>query len=111
MIDDFINKIVTEVIETEDEFIFTTIRPFCEEKFVRKISKSDLVNALSQYFKPKTNFDKWVEDNIKYNTIEAKRILICSHYAECSECPLEDMGDCTSANSKIKAWLESEVDT
>ena len=111
MIDDIINKIIIEARESADEFIFTTIAPWCEEKLQRKISKSDLANALYLYYKPKTNFDKWVEDNIKYETIEAKRILICSHYAECSECPFDGMGDCTFSNSKIKAWLESEVHT
>ena len=77
MIDDIFNKIITEALETEDEFIFTRIRPFCEEKLVRKISKSDLVNALSQYFNPKTNFDKWtpVSDPPK----EDDRYLVTLH--------------------------------
>ena len=113
MIDDFINKIVTGVIETEDEFIFTTISPFCEEKFVRKISKSELVNALSQYFKPKTNFDKWIKENSKYVSINSKRTTICCYYAECTDCPLYlyyQEGNCTTSNPKVREWIESEVD-
>lgn len=48
MSDDFIFRIVTEAQEAEDEFIFTTIQPFCEEVTKRKISKAELVKLLSQ---------------------------------------------------------------
>lgn len=41
-----IQKIITEVQETEDEFIFTTIQPYCENVFQRKISKKELESAL-----------------------------------------------------------------
>lgn len=46
-------KIVTEVQETTEEFIFTTIHPFCEEVVQRKISKQELINALLLYEKAK----------------------------------------------------------
>ena len=46
-------KITTEVQETTDEFIFTTIQPFCEDVVQRKISKQELVNALLLYEKAK----------------------------------------------------------
>jgi len=42
-------KIVTEVQETMDEFIFTTIQPFCESVVQRKISKQELIDALVLY--------------------------------------------------------------
>lgn len=48
-----LNQIIIEALETEDEFIFTTIRPWCEEKIQRKISKKDLELALTQYFNKK----------------------------------------------------------
>ena len=45
---DMFVRIVTEAQEAEDEFIFTTIQPFCEEATKRKISKAELVKLLSQ---------------------------------------------------------------
>ena len=45
---DLFIRIVTEAQETEDEFIFTTIQPFCEDVAKRKISKVELVKLLSQ---------------------------------------------------------------
>lgn len=48
MSDDFIFRIVTEVQESEEDFIFTTIQPFCEDVIKRKISKAELVKLLSQ---------------------------------------------------------------
>jgi hypothetical protein len=47
MTDMFI-RIVTEAQEAEDEFIFTTIQPFCEDVIKRKISKSELIKLLLQ---------------------------------------------------------------
>ena len=49
--DEITHKIVTEVQETMDDFIFTTIQPFCEGAVQRKISKKELVNALLLYEK------------------------------------------------------------
>lgn len=45
--DDFISRIVTEVQETEEDFIFTTIQPFCEDVIKRKISKAELAELLT----------------------------------------------------------------
>ena len=47
--DEITYKIVTEVQETMDEFIFTTIQPFCESVVQRKISKQELADALMLY--------------------------------------------------------------
>lgn len=44
--DGMIQKIITEAQETEDEFIFTTIQPYCESVLQRKISKKELESAL-----------------------------------------------------------------
>ena len=49
-INEITSKIVTEAMESVDEFIFTTIKPWCEEKIQREISKRDLERALIQYF-------------------------------------------------------------
>lgn len=43
-------QVVTQVTEDIDNFIFTTIKPWCEEKEQRIISKRDLEQALTQYF-------------------------------------------------------------
>ena len=48
-----IYKIVTEYQEKEEEFIFTTIQPFCSDILKRHISKEELKNALLLYEKAK----------------------------------------------------------
>jgi hypothetical protein len=42
-------KIVQNVKETEDEFIFQTVSSFCNEITQKEISKKDLINALVHY--------------------------------------------------------------
>ncbi len=39
-----------QAIETYEEFIFQTIRPYCELVMQRKISKKVLEQALTEYF-------------------------------------------------------------
>lgn len=51
--DSMLYKITTEVEEATDEFIFTTIQPFCEDVMQRKISKQELISALLLYEKAK----------------------------------------------------------
>jgi len=55
---DLIYKITKEVTETEEDFIFTTINPWCEDVMQRKISKRDLERALALYFNGGTILDK-----------------------------------------------------
>lgn len=45
-INDEINKIVEQVTETHEKFIFETIKPFCESVVEMEISKEDLTHAL-----------------------------------------------------------------
>lgn len=40
-----------KAVETMDDFIFQTIRPYCELVSQRKISKDDLKRALTEFFK------------------------------------------------------------
>ena len=40
-----------KAVETMDDFIFQTIRPYCELVSQRKISKDNLKRALTAYFK------------------------------------------------------------
>lgn len=49
--DSMMHEITTKVQETTEEFIFTTIHPFCEGVVQRKISKQELVRALLLYEK------------------------------------------------------------
>ena len=44
-------EITTKVQETTEDFIFTTIQPFCEDVVQRKISKQELITALLLYEK------------------------------------------------------------
>ena len=47
--DSMVYKITTEAQETMEDFIFTTIQPFCEDVIQRKISKQELITALLLY--------------------------------------------------------------
>ena len=49
--DSMLYEITTKVQETTEDFIFTTIQPFCEDVVQRKISKQELVTALLLYEK------------------------------------------------------------
>lgn len=60
-----INKIITKVQETQDDFIFTTIHPFCEGALQQRISKSELVTALLLYQQAKQILG--VENEIQSN--------------------------------------------
>ena len=51
MMDSMMYKITTEAQETMEDFIFTTIQPFCEDVVQRKISKQELITALLLYEK------------------------------------------------------------
>ena len=44
-----VEKIAQTVQETEDDFIFETVRPFCEDVIQSKISKQDLARAVVNY--------------------------------------------------------------
>lgn len=47
--DSMLYEITTKVQETTEDFIFTTIQPFCEDVVQRKISKQELITALLLY--------------------------------------------------------------
>lgn len=46
---EIVEKIITEAQETEENFIFTTVRPYCESVTELVISKKILINALLEY--------------------------------------------------------------
>lgn len=45
--DDSVVQFVTKAYETQDAFIFETIRPFCEDKTHMTITKDELIRALT----------------------------------------------------------------
>ena len=49
----YFNKMETTALETQEEFIFETVRPYCEEITQTKISKKDLQRALLIWMKLK----------------------------------------------------------
>ena len=53
MLNEVYGEIVTRFEEAEEEFIFTTIQPFCSDVLKRYISKQELRKALLLYEKAK----------------------------------------------------------
>lgn len=49
MINEIVEKITLKIKETQDEFIFQTILPYCSEIMERKISKKVLIDALRNW--------------------------------------------------------------
>lgn len=49
-------KIIRQVQETEDNFIFQTLKPYSENIVEREVSKKDLSRAIINYFNPITPF-------------------------------------------------------
>ena len=47
-----IDKIVMQVKETEDNFIFQTLKSYSENIIEREVSKKDLSRAIINYFNP-----------------------------------------------------------
>ena len=47
--ENFTAKIIKSAVEAEEEFIFQTIYPYCEQITQQRISKQDLTNALVHY--------------------------------------------------------------
>ena len=47
----YLDELKMKVVETEEEFIFETIIPFCESITQMKLSKQDITDALLKYQK------------------------------------------------------------
>jgi hypothetical protein len=61
----FVEEISTKFVEDQENFIFETIRPFCEERTQMKISKQELVSALLFW----RNKDKMISEIENLNTV------------------------------------------
>ena len=90
-------QIRQSVEETEEEFIFSTIKPYCEGIAQRNVSKQELVDALTTYRKFKwipveerlpelkktfgEDFEDYVSDYVLVTTSEAE-ITIARYWKE-----------------------------
>lgn len=55
-----VEEIVTQCKETEEEFVFETIRPYCENILQLKINKEELNRIILRGVRPN---GKWIKDN------------------------------------------------
>lgn len=75
--DTYVNQLVMSFKETEEEFIFNTVSPFCDNIMQRKISKEELINALYRYrtLQSENNFLKEENNYLKERLAEIGIIL------------------------------------
>ena len=120
--DNVIHKMVTEASEDYDNFIFTTIQPWCEEKLQRKISKRIIEEALVQYFNKKPCEDAVVsretvrQGMMKYGFTAPDMTVhefvedeLPSVTPNCSTCEYEedkDSGECYECVKGIQDWYK-----
>ena len=78
-----VNEIIMQVEENEEEFIFETIRPYCENILQIKIDKEKLKQILlNSMQKPQPKTGKWLDKTMK---IKNGHGLAYGRYG-CSEC-------------------------
>lgn len=116
-------RVITQVTEDMDNFIFTTIKPWCEAKEQREISKRDLEQALTQYFSKEpcedaisreavmmeldkylcgVPFDEKGIDIVIKELPSVKPQIICPiHGVDCE--------DCSAYEKKLNKWIGAEV--
>ena len=82
---DLNNRILIEAIEKEEEFIFTTINPWCESVTERKISKRDLEGALDLYFNGGSILDKIRAEIEELPITDTAIRLVCDVIDKCRE--------------------------
>lgn len=84
-------KIAQTVKETDDEFIFETIQPFCEDILQRKINKKDLSNLLvNNNAGYERGFVAGYNEGKKFEIQEAADLA----HKLCEECYGNECGDC-----------------
>lgn len=72
-------EIKTRVIEQEDEFIFETILPFCENVTQRTISKEVLKKALEKYFSNDMTANEYQEKASRFIRADLSKGEILMH--------------------------------
>lgn len=55
-----VEKIAIQAKENQEEFIFQTIQPYCENIIEQRISKKELERALLQYFNKPKLIKEWL---------------------------------------------------
>ena len=75
--DTYVNQLVMSFRETEEEFIFNTVSPFCDNIMQKKINKEELINALRRYrtLQSENNFLKEENNYLKEKLAEIEAIL------------------------------------
>jgi hypothetical protein len=70
MISEFVEEIILKAQETESNFIFQTIRPYCESIITKEISKEELERALLRFYNNNSVIDvkEWMSS---FNTESA----------------------------------------
>ena len=66
----YIEKMTHKMIETEEEFIFQSIAPYCDNFTERRITKEELVNALVRYRELEEENEK-----LKHRVIRLENLL------------------------------------
>lgn len=92
-----VETIIAKASEEYDRFIFSTIRPFCEEVVQHEISKKDLTEALTQWKKRGT----WVPiDQQPHEDWECDQ---CGAFVYGTENPYMDYKYCPQCGTKMEA--------
>ena len=83
-----ITKLVEEILlkaqETQEEFIFETIRPYCENVLQMKINKEELKHILLNGSQVKTA--QWVEQKVIDSEDEGQEPIEVWQSAKCNNC-------------------------
>ena len=85
MIETYVAKFIQQFSEDEENFIFTTIEPFCEEVYERKINKRELAEAITNYREGYAIYDytrnKWqcCKCFRNLNNLDGLKIFYCKY--------------------------------
>lgn len=109
MREDLIHKIVMEAMETEEDFIFKIIQPFCEQVIERKISKKELVDALKRQRGVKFSDDDHV-------WIDGTQFVSLDRFLKVKNSGIKDMQlmnerlrELTAENESLKTLLKNSL--
>ena len=93
MPNDLINEIVFQLKETEENFIYETITPYCENILQMKISKAELKELLIKGMNYKEKEGKWIPYHVEGLNVK------CSECGSKYEVPWHYCPNCGSHNN------------
>ena len=79
----FVEQVTEKATEEHEEFIFQTIKPFCEEIVQEKISKKDLTEALIMWKNSKEQTDRLSTLKAELKQISNMKCLSYDLLADC----------------------------